>query len=87
MAGGDRMQGTPATAPAAPAMAARRPIVVPKHRSWGAGENPGDGAGALRPLGFWDRSGWKLTVADGRGLTLFSLVLVGIDAPAAQAAE
>ena len=41
-----------------------------------------DKAGAFR-----DQGEWKLTVADAKGLTLFSLTLVGIEAPASMAAE
>ena len=30
---------------------------------------------------FWDKAVWTLTVADDRGLTLFQLQIVGIEAP------
>ena len=36
---------------------------------------------------FWDQGEWKLTVADTKGLTLFSLTLVGTEAKASMAAE
>jgi hypothetical protein len=32
---------------------------------------------------FWDKEEWKLTATDERGLTLFCLHVVGIEAPAA----
>jgi hypothetical protein len=35
--------------------------------------------------GFWDRQEWKLTAADEKGLTLFSLEFVGTEAPAVTA--
>ena len=34
-----------------------------------------------RASDFWDRGDWKLTVSDGKGLTLFCLIFVGIEAP------
>jgi hypothetical protein len=39
-----------------------------------------DGAG-----GFWDAGDWSMTVSDETGLTLFTLHLSGIEAPAIQA--
>ena len=33
---------------------------------------------------FWDRSEWNMTVSDARGLTLFTLHFMGIEAPAAR---
>jgi hypothetical protein len=43
-----------------------------------AGQMICDSAGS-----FWDKEEWKLTATDERGLTLFCLHFVGIEAPAA----
>ena len=31
---------------------------------------------------FWDRAEWTMTVADPTGLTLFQILIVGVEAPA-----
>ncbi|HVF92884.1 MAG TPA: hypothetical protein VM900_01065 [Sphingomonas sp.] len=35
---------------------------------------------------FWDRGDWQMTVSDDDGLTLFTLIFAGYDAPATVAA-
>ena len=34
---------------------------------------------------FWDRAEWTMTVTDGRGLSLFTLHIVGTESPATKA--
>jgi hypothetical protein len=36
---------------------------------------------------FWDEAEWHMTVADETGLTLFTLILAGYDAPSTLAAR
>lgn len=36
------------------------------------------------PASFWSGEEWKMEVTDDRGLVLFHLIFVGIDAPAAR---